>query len=93
MPYGPFNDPSIQAHAARIDDHQRGHQAAFPKQGGLTSHLMTLEVVEQEAALPAFLDPTARYPRCQLPVVQCEFWTTVVPALLAEQSCSSAPED
>lgn len=50
MPHGLFNDPHIQTHAARITDHRRGIQNAFPDQGALTSHLMAVEVVEAEDA-------------------------------------------
>ena len=49
MSHGIFNDPTEHAIAARIDYHRRGLQNAFPDQGALTSHLMALEVVEEEA--------------------------------------------
>ena len=64
MPHGIFNDPDLQAQAARISYHRRGLQNAFPDQGALTCHLMALEVVEAEAIETG----STRQPRQQLPV-------------------------
>ena len=47
---GIYNDPTEAAKQQRITYHREGIQNAFPDQGALTSHLMSVEVVENEEA-------------------------------------------